>query len=460
MYAIKVKGEICMKRLAIILVLLFGVSVSAQKIDTIFFGMNELDTSYFYDCWAEDYYPGPEFRVHINDYSMPMQRARSFVTKDSLRIIGVASCALELKSFLPEVPDDTLAEYFQIYEATDTSFVKIAETRWDTAIPTKYMELIYTSEYRDNVYIPIYEAYFDSAVTVYDSFYVAYTSYNNGQWLQPGWNGQMQYMGKPTSILEYVVKISRSSLGGNNSICNKRWKYKFLPVEGDFYSNRNFNGVRIDTTVWYSGLSHTYDYLSFAPIFPIFEYEIHDVDTCADVSNFAVVGTDSVSALFSWDSTARSIGWELAYGLQGTAPEDATVLEMSSTVHRLSGLDSGAWYVAYVRAKCGEEEYSNWSSGVEFYIAGDTTSRELSIHTSLLEQYTYLMPNPAHDVVSVFSSFSMNRLEVYSMNGVLMERMDCEGLSTQLTVSGYPRGAYIVKVYTPKGVATKKLVVK
>ncbi|MBR5783676.1 MAG: T9SS type A sorting domain-containing protein [Bacteroidales bacterium] len=33
-------------------------------------------------------------------------------------------------------------------------------------------------------------------------------------------------------------------------------------------------------------------------------------------------------------------------------------------------------------------------------------------------------------------------------------------MSTQLTVSGYPRGAYIVKVYTPKGVATKKLVVK
>ena len=97
-----------MKRLAIILVLLFGVSVSAQKIDTIFFGMNELDTSYFYDCWAEDYYPGPEFRVHINNYDMPMQRAHSFVTKDSLRIIGVAS-ALELKSLVPEVPDDTLA---------------------------------------------------------------------------------------------------------------------------------------------------------------------------------------------------------------------------------------------------------------------------------------------------------------------------------------------------------------
>ena len=69
------------------------------------------------------------------------------------------------------------------------------------------------------------------------------------------------------------------------------------------------------------------------------------------------------------------------------------------------------------------------------------------------------MPNPANDVLTIFSSFSMKRIEVYSMNGVMVESMDCEGVSTQLTVADYPKGVYIVKLYTPKGVATKKLVV-
>ncbi|MBR4300496.1 MAG: T9SS type A sorting domain-containing protein [Bacteroidales bacterium] len=41
----------------------------------------------------------------------------------------------------------------------------------------------------------------------------------------------------------------------------------------------------------------------------------------------------------------------------------------------------------------------------------------------------------------------------------MVESMDCEGVSTQLTVADYPKGVYIVKLYTPKGVATKKLVV-
>ena len=69
------------------------------------------------------------------------------------------------------------------------------------------------------------------------------------------------------------------------------------------------------------------------------------------------------------------------------------------------------------------------------------------------------MPNPANEVVTIFSSFSINRIEVFALNGVLVERMDCEGVSTQLTVTEYPKGVYIVKVYTHSGVATKKLVV-
>ena len=445
-----------MKRITIIFLLFCGVNVFAQSLDTLRIGVQYRDPTYNYMCWIDEH-PGAFWEVLEGSPIYPKIQAVGFNNEGPLTMIGIA-CAIEIRTYEGLECNDTLAEYFQVYEVdkSDSSFRKVAEARWDTFQPTKCMELIQDIPYK-RICPPVYEAYFDTAITVYDSFYLAYTTYNNASVLDTyWWNNQLEYFSRATLVYPYSISQPASRMDSTYFSCVYNAKRKYLPVEGDFYSNKYRNFQLIDTTIWYNSASLG----GYSPIFPIFDTTGNHVDTCADVSNFAVVGTDSVSALLSWDSTSRSIGWELAYGPQGTAPEDATVLEMSSTVHRLSGLDSGAWYVAYVRAKCGEEEYSNWSSGVEFYIAGDTTSRELSIHTSLLEQYTYLMPNPAQDVVSVFSSFSMNRLEVFSMNGVLMERMDCEGLSTQLTVSGYPRGAYIVKVYTPKGVATKKLVVK
>ena len=436
-------------------------SIDIIKMDTLFLDADDREPNYYYGCWIDKCNGFDRSTANLyflkNFNGEPYTIALPFYTEYPLTVIGIACGAVKIESRIPENPDDTLAEYFQLYEATDTSFVKVAETRWDTMKTVdKCFEFIEHDHYgniSDSAYVPIYETYFDSAIVVQDSFYVAFTQNNEIVYMDP--ECANYYFNKSTRLATYSLWL-KYPLDSNFIPCMPYGKIKFAPMEGDYYSTHTYDGIHIDTTIWYNGSVTS----AYTPIFPIFDTSAYygPSDTCADVTNFAVLSTDSISALLSWDSSGHNIGWELAYGTRGTTIDSATILETTSTVYNLSQLDSGTWYVAYVRAKCDNGGYSNWSDSIEFYIAGDTVS-PISIHTTMLEEYTHLMPNPANDVVTIFSSFSMNRIEVFALNGVLVERMDCEGISSQLTVRDYPKGAYIVKVYTPRGVATKKLVV-
>ena len=105
----------------------------------------------------------------------------------------------------------------------------------------------------------------------------------------------------------------------------------------------------------------------------------------------------------------------------------------------------------------GTNDYSNWSDSIRFYITGDTT--QVSIRNTVLEEYTQLIPNPASDIVTIFSSFSIRKVEVYSLKGEKVKEEEVKAASIKMDISDLPKGTYLVKVYTPKGIATKKLVV-
>ena len=70
------------------------------------------------------------------------------------------------------------------------------------------------------------------------------------------------------------------------------------------------------------------------------------------------------------------------------------------------------------------------------------------------------MPNPASDNVTVMSSFRIDRIEVYSLTGQRVMQQKVGALSTQIDLSGLPKGTYIVRTYTNHGISNKRLVVK
>ena len=80
----------------------------------------------------------------------------------------------------------------------------------------------------------------------------------------------------------------------------------------------------------------------------------------------------------------------------------------------------------------------------------------------LLGRLTGVMPNPAAETAKVVSSFGMSRIEAYNMAGerVHEQRVPDGSLSATLDLRRWPAGAYILRIHTPQGIATKKLSVR
>ena len=444
-----------MKKFILLLVVLFGtLSVKAQ-IDTIQFGIEHRDSTYYYHCSFDEYMSKLQWHSSIGRWNKPLIMAKPFYTDVPLKIIGVAGL-VNIQHHPTEYMYDTVPEFFELYEATDTSFEKLASVRWDTITPTKCMYFEHNNPYCPPVY-PIYEAYFDSARTVYDSFYVGFTMYNNVPFLEPDGYGNMVYVGHDPKTFPTIISIE-SFFGDSSSLpCMSHIRVKYLPVEGYYYEDdyvyQDTGNAILDTTVWYLDNQRTRTYFL---MFPIFDTTGYYRDTCADVSNFSIV-TDTESATLSWGSASDHIGWDIAYGEEGTPLESCTIINTTSNVYWLPDLDSAQWYVAYVRALCDDNKYSNWSDSIRFYITGDTTT--VNIRNTVLENYTHIIPNPASDMVNIFSSFSIRKVEVYSLKGVKVKEEEVKAASIKMDISNLPKGTYLVKVYTLKGVATKKLII-
>ena len=96
-------------------------------------------------------------------------------------------------------------------------------------------------------------------------------------------------------------------------------------------------------------------------------------------------------------------------------------------------------------------------------IGGDTIityDTILSVHDNdLTSRLAGVLPNPAAEKARVVSSFGMSLVEVFDLNGSAVLKRRTEGLYTDIDVSHWPTGTYLVRIHTPQGIVTKKLVV-
>ncbi len=90
----------------------------------------------------------------------------------------------------------------------------------------------------------------------------------------------------------------------------------------------------------------------------------------------------------------------------------------------------------------------------------DTTGAGID-EQGMLGRLTGVMPNPAAENAKVVSSFGLSRVEAYNLAGEKVDdlRLPSPFLSATLDVRRWPVGAYILRIHTPQGIATKKLTV-
>lgn len=79
---------------------------------------------------------------------------------------------------------------------------------------------------------------------------------------------------------------------------------------------------------------------------------------------------------------------------------------------------------------------------------------------SPVERNTVVSPNPATGMVKVASGFGLQAVEVFDASGAKVHEQCASGMQTTLDVSRWPRGVYMLRVHTPMGIATKKLIVQ
>ncbi|MBR4506403.1 MAG: T9SS type A sorting domain-containing protein, partial [Bacteroidales bacterium] len=86
---------------------------------------------------------------------------------------------------------------------------------------------------------------------------------------------------------------------------------------------------------------------------------------------------------------------------------------------------------------------------------GDTTG----IATADLQQIS-ITPNPATGTVTVRSAEQMIEIEVVDIVGASVLRQQASGLAARLDVKALPRGSYTVRIHTPLGVTSRKLILQ
>ena len=82
------------------------------------------------------------------------------------------------------------------------------------------------------------------------------------------------------------------------------------------------------------------------------------------------------------------------------------------------------------------------------------------VPAQMLQRYVNVMPNPAAERVQVTSSFGLREISVYNAAGVRVMEQKATGYAATLDVSALPEGAYLVRIATPSGTTTKKLLVR
>ena len=467
-----------MKKLILILALMATGMCARAQIDILHIGDRE-PTYYYWDTnWWDHYFTGS--RQWNSTFTVSHEICKSEVARycyvdTSLRVIGIAA-AIDIKikynnpTFLRDddevILNRMVPEYLRLYEVDSLTdeMILLDQVEWTNKLAPRHK--IATGYYPGSgeVLDNLYELYFDSAITVHDSFYVAMTGNNN-------YEPENYHLDQAFALMVATKIVNRDSISAQWGPKPYHFRRKM-----HFLNNRNYDYFYGENdTNWHIYFKNFNDAISpstnpaldlnqYMCIFPIIDTSrIIPPPTCHTPNGLTTVYAEAGVATLMW-SGGNADHWELSLCTDGCEPEDGSITQWNSLAATLQGLDTARWYEARVRAVCSHDDsiyYSDWSDSLRFYMPGSNGggTDPTGIETTA-DRYTYVMPNPASGNVTVASSFRIGDVELLDLNGKSHLRTTVDGLSAALDISSLPAGTYIVRITTSAGTAYKKLVVK
>ena len=429
--------------IALIAVAITAMAQEPHNIDTIF----GREPTYFYQHWFDTVdcgntqcasYLASTYRTCW--WTASTEVAKRNYTDSALTIIGIAVSVYTIDQTWrypvwskPTIDDTTFNdwhEYLRLYKPTHDSLELLAEATFNAGDTARRMSVwSHNAPCPEHQVLPIFEAYFDKAVTVTDSFYVSATNYYSIL--------DQQTFSYPRLAAYPYTYYSNPVM----DYCDRCYPQHI----------KDMNPDNIDPDNW----EHHYCDFVFL-IFPIIDTTQPRTDTCQTVTELTVASLDSAGALVTWERGRFNRTWQIAYGPAADDPEGYTTLAVTAPMHRLRYLAEGEEYAVRVRANCFDDTtYSEWSDTVRFTYSGHTEG----IASATPEGFT-LKPNPAHSMVEIASAAPLRRIEAYDMQGHSVFSTEASGTAAAIDISSWPRGTYLVTIHTTAGIKTQKLAVE
>ena len=186
-----------------------------------------------------------------------------------------------------------------------------------------------------------------------------------------------------------------------------------------------------------------------------------DTTRCYPVREVSMFTATDTSITLTWRAD-NATQWEVEYA----EADGMTAYTVTTTTPRvtLTGLRPTTTYLAHVRAWCARDsEYGEWSPFVELQTTAhqpdDTTQGPDTVSVDVVGLFTRLAPNPATGLVTVQSSYSLNHVAVYDVQGHLVLEQKASGTAATFDVGALPKGVYVVSIRTAAGTTTKRLLV-
>ena len=411
----------------------------------------------------------------LADSTILLQR---FYTPVPLKIIGIAGVAFRgtynfMRGLIPV--EDSIQEYFLIYDAIGDSFPLVAQVPWHTMDTMRTLHFFahplvspydttccesFSKEY----FFPLKEYYLDSAIYVMDSFYVGSSMHGRTAndecktMLYGGWTGkEHRCVNVPPCDPElqdsfYCMPMGISyKVKGYSGPDDMRYDCPALtphPQQNPFYSS-------------------PWRWIHAPQPIALMIYPIIEVDTtvppdwaCDSVQNVQVT-VSGTSATVTWDGFPNYSRMLLRYGLRNESQAQWREVDVTgSTLHTLTNLSPSSIYGVTLMAECEvSKKETPWSAPLLFYVPADTSGggTEGVEGTTTLSRLTFLQPNPAREEVTVTSSFNLTAIDLWTADGVMVYHGERSGHDTTVDVSWLPAGTYIVAIHTHNGTTHKRL---
>ena len=392
----------------------------------------------------------------------------------------------------PNTPSERSPEYFMLYkyDSIQGAFIFIDSARWDTATPKIYKLRRGCNDTMGYLYGRIYEARFKSPIWVDSAFYVGGTYKSN----YPGNPFNPYYTWYHSVVQRRGVHINDSTTMMCTNAHRKFYRFPngwtdhfHAPSEYTVFFPMVENGIMIPDTVTVHSVDSTMGSVSGSGVY-----------RCGSFVTITAIPAEGY--LFQRWNDGRRENPRRVYVTKDTSftayfrTEEHYTVTTNVNDTLLGHVIGGGTYAEQTRvtltAVPSEDAiFLSWTDGVadnprEITVTQDTAFTALLQGTAGISRADQrcnitLKPNPTEGKVTLTSSHQILSVDVNSVTGQLLQRIQASGdnvagngsalpgqpssesiYSVTLDLSACTSGTYLLCIHTVRGTATRKVVVK